>query len=97
MAYYLGFNARDLVRGVAVVGAALATTPKENLANQRLSFFLVAGGKDPQLPALREGKARLTEHRYPVVYREVPDMGHQYLDADSLRALVHWLDALDRQ
>ena len=30
LAFYLGFNARDLVRGVATTGAVLATTPKDN-------------------------------------------------------------------
>jgi S1-C subfamily serine protease/predicted esterase len=97
MACYLGFNARDLIHGVAAVGAAPGNLPKETLTAQRLAFFLVAGGKDPQLPAIREGKARLVEHHFPVTYREVSGMGHQYLDADALRELVRWIDALDRQ
>jgi poly(3-hydroxybutyrate) depolymerase len=47
MAFYLGFNKRDLFRGVATTGAALGSNPKERVANQPLSFFVVAGGKDP--------------------------------------------------
>jgi serine protease Do len=97
MAYYLAFNARNLVRGVAPVGAALSNPPKDNVANERLAFFITAGGKDPALPAIQEGKTRLAEHKFPVVYREIADRGSEYLDAATLQELVRWLDALDRQ
>jgi S1-C subfamily serine protease/predicted esterase len=96
MAYYLGFNARDLIRGVAVSGAAF-TQPKDNVANQRLAFFLVAGSRDAAAPAMAETKTKLRERKFPVVYREVADMGRQYLDADILHDLVNWIDSLDRQ
>src|SRR5262249_6136876 len=46
-AFYLGLNARELIRGVATTGAALASAAKDNVADQRLAFFVVAGGKDP--------------------------------------------------
>jgi serine protease Do len=96
-AHYLGFTARDLVRGVAAVGAVFTGQPKENVADQRLSFFLVAGGKDPLAKAIAEGKAKLTERKFPVVYREIPDLGpQQYLDEDTLAELVRWIDSLDR-
>src|SRR5262249_42865991 len=49
MAVYLGFNARDVFRGVATVGATLGTPPGENLATQPLSFFIAGGDKDPDL------------------------------------------------
>jgi hypothetical protein len=32
-----------------------------------------------------------------VTYREIPEMGHQYLDAKTLGELVRWIDSLDRQ
>lgn len=97
MAFYLGLNARDLVRGVATVGAALGSQPRDNVAAQRLAFFLVAGGKDPLAPAIQETMTTLRERRFPVAFRELPDQGHQYLDADTLDELVRWIDALDRQ
>jgi S1-C subfamily serine protease/predicted esterase len=97
MAFYLGFNARDLVRGVATTGAVLTNQPKENVPTQRLSFFIVAGGKDPLLQSIAETKNRLTEHRFPVVYHEIREMGHDYLDAVTLHELVRWIDSLDRQ
>ena len=56
MAYYLGFNERDLIRGVATTGAVLASPAKNNVANQPLAFFLVAGGKDPLKVSGRETK-----------------------------------------
>jgi S1-C subfamily serine protease/predicted esterase len=97
MGYYLGFNARDLVRGVATVGAALATQPQDNVANQRLSFYIAAGDKDPLLENIRETKDKLTEHKFPVVYRETAGRAQQYLDAETLQELVRWVDSLDRQ
>jgi len=97
MAYYLGFNARDLIRGVATTGAVLTNPVKENLASQRLSFFLVAGGKDPLAQAIAETKTKLAAHKVPVVYREIPEMGNQYFDALTLDELIRWIDSLDRQ
>ena len=97
MAYYLAFNSRDLIRGVAPVGAALSNQPKDNLANQRLSFFIAAGGKDPIVGAIQESRTKLAEHKFPVVYREIPERGQQYLDAGTLQELIRWIDSLDRQ
>jgi S1-C subfamily serine protease len=97
MAYYLGFNARDLIRGVATTGAVLTNPVKDNLASQRLSFFIVAGGKDPLAQAIAETKTKLADHKFPVVYREIPEMGNQYFDAVTLNELIRWIDSLDRQ
>ncbi len=97
LAFYLGLNARDLIRGVATTGAVLANQPKDNVANQRLAFFIVAGTKDPLLPAITESKVKLLERKFAVAYRELPDRGHQYLDSDTLLELGRWIDSLDRQ
>jgi S1-C subfamily serine protease/poly(3-hydroxybutyrate) depolymerase len=100
MAFYLGFHNRQLIRGVATVGAPLTSNPKERVVNQPLAFFLVAGAKDPLSKVIRESRAKLSDHKYPVIYREVPDMGHQYIDGKNglptLEELVRWIDALDR-
>ena len=47
--------------------------------------------------AVGEGKAKLQNHRLPVALREIANRGREYLDADTLREVVRWLDALDRQ
>jgi S1-C subfamily serine protease/predicted esterase len=96
-ALYLGLNARDTFRGVATTGAALAGTPKDNVADERLAFFLVAGGKDPLKPAIAESKDKLVERKYPVTYREVAELGaQQYFDVATLEELGRWIDSLDR-
>jgi serine protease Do len=97
MAYYLGFYARDLIRAVATTGAVLTNPVKDSVANQRLSFFIVAGGKDPLAEAIAETKTKLTAHKFPVVYQEIPEMGNQYFDAVTLHELIRWIDSLDRQ
>lgn len=96
LAYYLGFHARDLVRGVAVTGAVLTGQVADNVANQRLAFFVVAGGKDPLAKAIGEAKGKLADKKMPVIYREIPDMGSQYPTETVLAELVRWIDSLDR-
>lgn len=100
MAFYLGFNARSQVRGVATVAAAMTSNPKDRVANQPLSFFIVAGGKDPLKDSIKETRTKLVDLKYPVVHREVAAIGHEYLDAGpglpALEELVRWLDSLDR-
>lgn len=97
MAYYLGFNLRSLIRGVAVTGAVLTNPPKDNVADQRLAFFIVAGGRDPAVQGIAESRAKLLEHKFPVVYHEIPEMATQYMDAVTLQEMVRWVDSLDRQ
>ena len=100
MAYYLGFHARAVVRGVATVGAVLTSNPKERVAGQPLAFFVVAGGKDPLRDAIADTVKKLLDQKYPVVLREVAEMGHQYIDGGAgvpvMDGLVRWIDSLDR-
>src|SRR5262249_34026511 len=96
MAFYVGFHARDLIRGVATSGAGMSGQPKEKQAAQPPSFYGVAGGKDPLGQVIAETKTQLAEAKYPVIYKEIPNMGHQYLDLKTLEELVRWIDSLDR-
>ncbi len=96
MAYYLVFTSRDLFRGAAASGAGLSNPPKDNVAGQRLSFFIVAGGKDPASKDIAAAKPTLIEMRFPVSFREVAEMGKEYLDRTTFEELVRWIDALDR-
>ena len=66
------------------------------MANQPLAFFLVAGDRDPVAKAVADSRQKLADAKYPVVHREIKDMGHQYLDLKTLEELVRWIDSLDR-
>jgi serine protease Do len=96
MAFYTGFQDRELVRGVATVGAVLATQPKENQSGKRLAFFVVAGGKDPLAKQIAEVKPALAGKKFPVFFKEVAEIGREYMDFATLRELAAWVDALDR-
>ena len=96
MAFYLAFHARDLVRGVATSSAVLANQAKETVANQRLSFFIVAGGKDPLAPEIKKSQQALGEKKHPVIFREIAEMGREYLDRKTLDEIIRWIDSLDR-
>ena len=96
MAFYVGFNARDVFRGVGTLGAALGNPPKENVANQPLSFFISAGDKDPLLKEIVGSKNLLLEKRFPVIYREMKESGKEYFDQKTFADFLNWLDSLDR-
>jgi acetyl esterase/lipase len=90
----------QVIRGVVTMGAPLTSNPKERVVNQSLAFFLVAGARDLLCKMVLESRAKLGDHKDPVIYREVPDMGHQYIDGKNglptLEELFPWIDALDR-
>ena len=96
MAIYLGFNARETIRGVAAVGA-VTTTPRENLQHQRLHFFLAGGDRDPLIKEIAQSRKTLVERRFPVAFRELKDRGREYLDDGAIRELIRWIDSLDRR
>ena len=96
MAFYLGFAARDVVRGVAASGAALGSQPKDTVPTQPLAFFVVAGDKDPLVKEIAEGVERLKDKKYPVVYRQLAEFGKEYLDTKTLDEMKRWMDSLDR-
>ena len=102
MAFYLGFAARDLVRGVATTGAVLTSNPKERVPTQPLAFYLAVGEKDPIKEVVKASREKLSEHRYPVTYRELKEKGHQYFDPDdkegkaAFEEMMRWIDSLDR-
>ncbi|HEY7153711.1 MAG TPA: PDZ domain-containing protein, partial [Gemmataceae bacterium] len=100
MAFWIGFHSRGLFRGVTTTGAALTSNPREKVANQPLDFFVVVGDKDPLRDAVKETKTKLTEHKYSVIFREIKDMGRQYIDGrlgiDTLDEIARWVDSLDR-
>lgn len=96
MAMFLGFTHRDLVRGVATTGAVV-TQLKDNIANQRLAFYLAGGDLDPLIKSIAESRAKLVEKKFPVVYREIKGRGREYLEDAQIRELVRWIDMLDKQ
>jgi len=96
-ALYLGFDAREQVRGVAAVAGALPQPPKENLPGRPLSFFLVAGDRDPRIEAIRAVPAKLKAQHYPTLYHETPNQGSGYIaDPIVLEQLILWIVGLDR-
>jgi serine protease Do len=96
MALHLGFNHRDTFRGVCAVGAT-AGQIKNNVANQRLSFYLAAGSVDPIVKNIAESRVKLAERRYPAFYREMPERGREYLTDKDIKEVVRWIDSLDQQ
>lgn len=95
MAIYLGFTERDLVRGVATTGAVV-TQVIGGPRDKRLAFYLAGGSVDPVIKSITESRAKLAAKNYPVIFREIPNRGREYLDEAQLREVVRWIDMLDR-
>jgi predicted esterase len=96
-AFFLGFDARDQIRGVATIGGVLSNQVKDLLPTQRLGFYVLAGGKDPVLGGIRASVPKLKEKKYPVHFQELPELGSGYLpDANKFQELLRWIDSLDR-
>lgn len=96
-AIYLAFDARDLIRGVVNVGGPLASRIPDYDSAQPLAIFCIAGGRDPNIEALRNVPRELQRYHYPCIYRELPEQGTGYpADANILDELLRWLDTLDR-
>ena len=96
MALHLGFNHRELFRGVAAVGATVSQV-KDNTLDQRLSFYLAAGDLDPLAKTIADTRIRLADRRYPAFFREVPERGREYLTDKYIREAARWVDLLDQQ
>ncbi|MSR31582.1 MAG: PDZ domain-containing protein [Gemmataceae bacterium] len=96
MAFYLAFQHRDMVRGVAAVGAGMAANPKERVNSQPLSFFLAVGDKDPLRESVADTAKKLGEFHFPLHFKEMKDRGHQYFDSQTFDQMAVWIDLLDR-
>ena len=96
MALYLGFNNRDLFRGVAATGAVV-NNPKDNAKRERLSFYLAGGQLDPLVKNIAESRTKLLQMKFPVFFRAIPNRGREYLEDAQLMELVNWIDSLDRE
>ena len=96
MALHLGFSSRDLIRGVAAVGAVTGNI-KDNQPAQRLAFFLATGEIDPLAKSIIESRTKLVEKKYSAYYLEMPNRGREYLESAQLQQLVRWIEMLDKQ
>jgi serine protease Do len=99
MAYYLGINKREVIRGVVPVGAVLASNPKDPVANQRVEFLVIGGAKDPLIKEIAESPKKLIEKKYKALYREMKITGKEYVydDLEVFSDMVRWMDSLDKQ
>jgi poly(3-hydroxybutyrate) depolymerase len=97
MAYLTALAHRDLIRGAAVVDAALprmATVP-ENDPLQRLTVYTTTTDESDLAERIEAGAEGLSQMRYPVTVKQLAGPP-RYLNAEELAELVRWIDTLDR-
>jgi hypothetical protein len=97
MAYLVAFRLPELVRGLAVVDAAmpLRTRPPETDPVRPLAWFVVLSRQSPLSDRIRGNVEMLKEMKHNVIIRELED-GPRDLDQTERAELVRWLDTLDR-
>ncbi len=95
-ATHLAFKHRDLFRGLVLAAMPLSEPPPENLPEYRLQFHFLCGSKDPVHPLVEQHVAGLRKLKYPASLTIEPESDHRYPGADSVEAIVRWIDLLDR-
>lgn len=96
LSFVLAFDRRDVVRGVAVVDAAvpLRTQMPENDPFQRLAVYVTINAKSPAAVPAQSTAKRLSDLKFPVTAKALPEA--RYLNDEELAELVRWIDTLDR-
>jgi serine protease Do len=94
-AYLLGFEHRDLFRGVAALDGAFTARPTENDPAERLAFFVAFAKQSPHTPISSKALAFLKTLHYPVTFRDLGDAPRE-LEESELSELGRWIDTLDK-
>ncbi|MFV2069691.1 MAG: PDZ domain-containing protein, partial [Pirellulales bacterium] len=97
MAYLLAFRQRDLVRGMAVIDAAVPARvrPPDNDPLHRLAIYMVLAEESRAFEPGQATADLLRSMKYPVTVRHNPGSPHRLTDAE-LAELLRWVDTLDR-
>jgi poly(3-hydroxybutyrate) depolymerase len=96
MAWFVGLQNLDRIRGIAVADAV--PPPRSKLpANdpvQRLAYYTAVADKSPLAPAMKAINERLTSGKFPVTVRSLGEKPRD-LDAKELAELARWIEMLD--
>lgn len=93
---YAAFQARDVFRGVSIVGAPLRVRPPEAHPEHPLQLHFTVGADDSAFENTEESVDILREAKFPSTLLTIPDHGHEYATSDAIEAIARWIDALDR-
>jgi serine protease Do len=95
-AFHVAFRDRNLFRGIAAGSAPLRASPPDNDPEFRQQLYVLCGEQDPLLPAVTQTVSGLKRLKFPVTFRQVPEAGESYPDAEIVDEIGRWIDALDR-
>jgi serine protease Do len=102
MAYIVGFEHVDRVRGVVAVDAALPQRVKlpDNDPVNRLAFFIAQPEKSANAPVVKLLVERLEEDNFPITQKSLGEKAAgekaRDLSAEELAEVGRWIDTLDR-
>ena len=94
IAFVTTFGNRDLVRGVAAVGASVParSRPPANDPGERLAIYMANDSESRMADRIKAVVKSLQEMRYPVVTRDAK----KYLSDEQVDEMLRWVDTLDR-
>ncbi len=94
-AYLLGFQHRDLFRGVAALDGAFTARPTENDPAERLAFFVAFSKSSAHAGISTRAVELLRGLNYPVTLHDLGDKPRELEEAE-LSELGRWIDSLDK-
>jgi serine protease Do len=95
VAYLLGFQHRDLFRGVAALDGPFLARPTDNDPSERLAFFIAFAKKSAHAGVTAKAVALLREMNYPVTEHLLGDTPREMKDTE-LNEFGRWIDSLDK-
>lgn len=95
VAYLLGFQHRDLFRGVAALDGPFAARPIENDPSERLAFYIALAKTSPHANVSSKAVELLRGLNYPVTTRDLGESSRD-LNESEQNELCRWIDSLDK-
>lgn len=95
LCYLLGFQQRDLFRGVAALDGPFAARPTDNDPAERLAFYIAFAKSSTHAAISARAVELLRGLNYPVTTRDLGDNSRE-LNETELGELARWIDSLDR-
>ncbi len=95
VAYLLGFQHRDLFRGVAALDGPFAARPLDNDPSERLAFYIALSKTSPHAGVSSKAVELLRGLNYPVTTRDLGEAPRD-LNETEQNELCRWIDSLDK-
>lgn len=96
MTWLVATKHRDVIRGVAVVGAPVLARPMDNEPDYRQQFLFVCGDGDKTFAKVKASVDGMRKLKFPVSFITLKEFGAKYPEESTIDEIGRWVDSLDR-